>query len=140
MYFLLGSAGYGASGGVTPCNSLSLRLRGCWPSSEDDDDVVLKSSGAVVPLQFTSSYGIMPSVTETPPVTTAAVLGGAREGSPLGQALSEEESSVRVKDTERRNRRRKEERNVSNVFPLRMYYYQLANLTNKTKEKKLANK
>lgn len=102
VYFLLGSAGYGASAGVTPGNSLSLRLRGCWPSSEEvEDEVVLKSSGAVVPLLFTSSYGIMPSVTAMPPVTTAALVGGAREGSPLGLALSEEESSVRKEDTER---------------------------------------
>lgn len=108
MYFLLGSAGYGASTGVTPGNSLSLRLRGCWPSSEDEEDeVVLKSSGAVVPLLFISSYGIMPSVTEMPPVTIAAPVGGAREGSPLVLALSEEESSVRGEHTKRRKGRRK---------------------------------
>lgn len=96
MYFLLGSAGYGASVGVTPGNNLSLRLRGCWPSSDDEEDeVVLKSNGAVVPLLFTSSNGITPSVTEMPPVTAAALVGGAREGSPLVLALSEEDSSVR---------------------------------------------
>lgn len=102
VYFLLGSAGYVASAGVTPGNSLSLRLRGCWPSSEDEEDeVVLKSKGAVVPLLVTSSYGTMASVTEMPPVATAALMGGAREGSPLVLALSEEESSVRGEDTKR---------------------------------------
>lgn len=78
--------------------------------------MVLKSNGAAVPLLFNSSYGIMPSVTEILPDTTAALEGGAREGSPLVLALSEEESSVRGEDNEKRKGRKKKGRNVSNVL------------------------
>lgn len=39
------------------CSSLSLRFTGCWSSKDEDEEVVLKSSGAAVPfaVPFTSA-------------------------------------------------------------------------------------
>lgn len=77
--------------------SLSLRLTGCCPScEEEDDEVVLKSSGAAAPLPFTSPYGTTPSDAGTPPVAMAAPPGGVSAGRPLAVLpFSEEESSER---------------------------------------------
>lgn len=91
--FLLRSGGKDPS--VTPGNSLSLRLTGCCPScEEEDDEVLLKSSGAAAPFPFTSPYGTAPSDAGTPPVAMAALPGGVSAGRPLAVLpFSEEESS-----------------------------------------------
>lgn len=54
--------------------SLSLRLAGCWSSKDEDEEVVLKSSGAAVPLPLTSVYepnpGPVPVLSLTPAAPT----------------------------------------------------------------------